>query len=129
MNKADKTQRGAFKSYLVSLVVYCLSVILLIRIYIGMDPILMDMWGSRYASYIVEYRNLAGKIWRMLYRCTSSWLFILLPIMWALATYLIQSGLKKEVANKFNIIHTILNIVIFSILFVLMMTLMFRPLI
>ncbi len=127
MNKTDKTMGSAFKSYLVSLVVFCLSVIFMIKIYIGIDPVLMEMWGSRYATYITEYRTLAGMVWRMLYRCTSSWLFILLPIMWALATYLMQSGLKKEIAKKFNIVHIILNIVIFLLLIILMTTLMFRP--
>lgn len=128
MNKTDKSMRGEFRSYLVSLVVFGLSVFLLIRIYIGIDPLLMGIWDSRYASYIIEYRALAGMVWRMLHRCTSSWLFILLPVMWALSAYLIQSGLKKEKAKKFNIIHTVLIVISFLIILFQLFRCMLGPL-
>jgi heme/copper-type cytochrome/quinol oxidase subunit 2 len=121
-------KRGDFGSYLVLLVIFSLSIILLLGMYFALDPVWMKQWGSRYHWYLLEYRPLAAKLWRMLYRLTSSLVFIVLPIMWMLAIYLVQSGMKRENAKRFNLVHIALNLILFLMVGISLFSLTYAPL-
>lgn len=107
-----KYEKGDFRGYLKSIVVIALSLSLLLLLYYKLNPIFMDIWGARSGWYLDEYRTWGAKVWRMFYRATYSWMFLLLPVLWMFSAFLTQSVLKKDKARIFNNCHIALIIII-----------------
>lgn len=99
------TDRGDLRSYFMSVAVLTVSISLLLLLYRSLDPVFLNIWGERSAWYIDTYRTWGAKVWRLLYRCTSSWLFLWLPVLWLLATFLFQFALIRSKARVFNRAH------------------------
>jgi hypothetical protein len=108
-------ERGDYRSYWISLILLGGAIWFLLFLYHQLDPILMEFWGARSGPYLDEYRTGGAKIWRLLYRCSSSWTCLWLPILWAFSIFLIQSGLNKRHARAFNEAHTVLVILLSSV--------------
>lgn len=67
------TDRGDQRSFFLSAVVLSVSVALLLLLYRSLDPVFMEIWGDRSGWYLDTYRTWGAKVWRLLYRSTSSW--------------------------------------------------------
>ncbi len=123
------TDRGDYRGYFLSASLLSTSVLLFLLLYRKLDPVFMEIWGARSGWYMDTYRTCGAKVWRMLYRSTSSWVFLWLPILWLLSTYLIQSALKTSSARVFNKVHIVLIFVLLGIAFLSFFGLMLMPLI
>lgn len=123
--------RGDFRSYTVSLILLGVCTLALVLWFLKLDPMLMPIWGARSGWYLDTYRTCAGKIWRLMYRATSSPVSAWLPLLWMLSAFLIQSGLTRDKARLFNKVHGafILAISVFAFLstFDLMMLPLLSP--
>ena len=122
------TDRGDWRSYFLSAVVLSASVALLLLLYRSLGPVFMEIWGDRSVWYLETYRTWGAKVWRLLYRSTSAWLFLWLPVLWLLATFLFQSALNKSRASVFNRIHIVLILILSGIAFFSFFGLMLMPL-
>jgi hypothetical protein len=108
----DPRERGDHPSYWISVIVIGAVICFFLFLYHKLDPVLVDLWGTRSGGDLDEYRAWGAKIWRLLYRCTSSWTCLWLPILWVFSAFLIQSGLRKDRARVFNKAHTVLIVVV-----------------
>jgi len=121
-------ERGDYPSYWRSLVFFGVAICFFLFLYHELDPMLTGLWGARSGEFLEEYRTWGAKLWRLLYRCTSSWTCLWLPILWALSTFLIQFGLKKNDAKLFNEVHVVLILVVSAMAFVSFFGLFLLPL-
>jgi len=122
------TDRGDLRGYFLSAVVLSASVTLLLLLYRSLDPVFMQIWGDRSGWYLDTYRTWGAKVWRLLYRSTSSWLFLWIPVLWLLATFLFQSALKESKACVFNKIHIVLILILSGLAFFSFFGLILMPL-
>lgn len=97
--------RGDYRGYVLSAIIFAVSISLLLCLYHVLDPFFIQIWGARSGWYLDTYRTWGAKIWRMFNRCSSTWYFLWLPILWLLSTGLMQSALQKRNAKVFNKVH------------------------
>jgi hypothetical protein len=121
MDKIDKYNNGDLKSYLMSLLIMSLAIIVLVKAYFVFDPFFMEIWGSRSTWYANVYRAPGALVWKALHFITSSWIYVIIPIAWMLSAFKIQSNMAKEKAKKFNKRHAS---VIFIVSFIVLLAFM-----
>jgi len=123
-----ETGRGDYRGYVLSAIIFAVSISLLFSLYHVFDPIFIELWGDRSGCYLDTYRTWGAKIWRMFYRCSSTWFFLWLPILWLLSTGLMQSALKKLNAKVFNKAHITFILILSGLAFICFFGLILMPL-
>ncbi len=123
-----ETSRGDYRGYVLSAIIFVVSISLLFSLYHVLDPIFIEIWGDRSGWYLDTYRTWGAKLWRMFNRCSSTWFFLWLPILWLLSTGLMQSALKKRNAKVFNKAHITFILILSGLAFICFFGLILMPL-
>ena len=123
----DRSDRGDYRSYFLSVIILCSCIVVFLLFYFAMDPLFTEIWDARSGWYIDRYRTWGAKVWRFLHRSTSSWLFLWIPLLWMLSTFLIQFGLTKDKARVFNKVHLVGVLVLFALAFLSFFGLILLP--